>query len=131
MAETLSGGTINFYKQIAAEHDIWLSIGGFHERPPNSGPDKIYNSHVIIDNGGEIVAKYEKIHLYDRDTPEIKFRESAAVNGGRAIQMPFETPVGKLGLMIVRTCRLICRGKYGLIVVCVYPYSVMIFVSRN
>lgn len=46
--------------------------------------------------------KYQKLHLYDVDTPEFKFRESNVVQGGNAIVAPLSTPIGSLGLMIVR-----------------------------
>lgn len=60
-----------------------------------------YNTHIVINNLGELVDTYQKIHLYDVDTPEFKFRESLIVNGGRAIVPPLKTPIGQLGLMIV------------------------------
>lgn len=63
--------------------------------------DNIYNAHLIIDNFGQLMAKYQKLHLFDVDTPEFKFRESSAVNGGSTIVAPLQTPVGQLGLMIV------------------------------
>lgn len=105
LAETLDGPTVNFYKQIAAENNVWLSIGGFHEItiPPGatSRPEKIHNAHLIINSCGELVEKYQKLHLYDVDTPEFKFRESNVVKGGDAIVAPLLTPIGSLGLMIV------------------------------
>lgn len=52
---------------------------------------------------GEIVDVYRKLHLFDVDTPEFKFRESSAVTGGNSIVAPLtETPLGGgLGLLIV------------------------------
>lgn len=64
-------------------------------------PEKIHNAHLIINNCGELVEKYQKLHLYDVDTPEFKFRESNVVQGGNAIIAPLPTPIGSLGLMIV------------------------------
>jgi len=32
MAETLDGSLINNYKSLAKSLDIWLSLGGFHEK---------------------------------------------------------------------------------------------------
>ena len=48
LAETLndSDGTISFYKALAKELGIALSLGGFHEKLPDS---KIGNTHVSID----------------------------------------------------------------------------------
>lgn len=31
LAESLNGNTIQFYKELAKQHDLWLSVGGFHE----------------------------------------------------------------------------------------------------
>lgn len=84
---------------------MWLSVGGFHELTMSpqatNRPEKIHNAHLIINNCGELVEKYQKLHLYDVDTPEFKFRESNVVQGGNAIIAPLPTPIGSLGLMIV------------------------------
>lgn len=77
---------------------MWASFGGFHERI--EGTDKIHNTHVIINSDGEIVSSYRKIHLFDVDTPEFKFRESKVVEGGKEISLPVKTPIGDIGLQI-------------------------------
>lgn len=59
------------------------------------------NSHIIIDDNGKIITIYRKLHLFDVDTPEFKFRESNIINSGMEIIKPIETPIGLLGLMIV------------------------------
>lgn len=44
------------------EAGLWLSLGGFQEKGPD---DKhIYNSHVLLDDSGNICSVYRKIHLY-------------------------------------------------------------------
>lgn len=49
------------------------------------------------------MATYRKLHLFDVETPEFKFHESAVVDGGDYILSPvFDTPIGGgVGLMIV------------------------------
>lgn len=61
---------------------------------------KIYNTHVIINSSGEISGIYRKLHLFDVNTPEFKFRESKIVEKGKGVTMPFETPIGKIGMQI-------------------------------
>lgn len=68
----------------------------------DSDKDKIYNSHIILDDNGNIVGNYQKLHLFDVDTPEFKFRESKIVEGGSHILPPLQTPIGTIGVMIVR-----------------------------
>ena len=76
------------FKELAKEHGLWLSCGGFHERAKAEGgaeggaegegeeartskrarvamEDKVYNSHVIIRPDGSIASVYRKIHLFD------------------------------------------------------------------
>lgn len=77
-----------------------MSLGGLHERIGET--EKIHNCHVVIDGQGEIVAEYRKLHLFDVDTPEFKFRESEIVSPGQRIVPPIDTPMGALGLQIVR-----------------------------
>lgn len=31
LAETLTGDTVTFYKQLAKQNGVWLSLGGIHE----------------------------------------------------------------------------------------------------
>ena len=64
----------------------------------------MYNSHVIISSTGEIVGAYDKTHLFDVELPEknIKLKESDYVEKGGSIVEPVNSPIGKIGLGIVR-----------------------------
>jgi predicted amidohydrolase len=98
LAEPLTGDTVKFYKNLCRENAMWGSFGGIHEKMDGS---KISNTHIIIDAKGEIAGIYRKLHLFDVDTPEFKFRESRVVEGGKEIAMPVETSVGRIGMQIV------------------------------
>ncbi|KAJ6645366.1 Nitrilase and fragile histidine triad fusion protein NitFhit [Pseudolycoriella hygida] len=103
LSQTIDGDTMSFYKNLSRTNKLWLSIGGFHEKVPktnNTESDKIYNSHVILDDNGDIVGNYRKLHLFDVDTPEYKFRESKIVKGGHSILAPISSPIGNIGVMI-------------------------------
>jgi len=62
-------------------------------------PQKCYNTQIVVNNLGEIVAKYRKIHLYDIDIPGVKWLESANTYSGSELVVT-DSPVGKLGLSI-------------------------------
>lgn len=101
LAEPLTGPTVSSYKDIAARNNIWLSLGGVHELSDNK--EKIYNTHILIDNKGNLVSKYRKVHLFDMDNKDtgIRLMESDYVIRGNEIVSPVSTPIGNLGLSIV------------------------------
>lgn len=57
----------------------------------------------MINSAGQVVAQYNKTHLFDIEIPEkkIKLKESDYVQKGESITPPVETPAGKVGLGIV------------------------------
>lgn len=62
--------------------------------------ERAANRSLLIDARGEIVARYDKIHLFDADTPDGRsYRESATMRPGEAAALA-DTPWGKLGLTI-------------------------------
>lgn len=75
-------GTVNDATQVACrDHTIWLSLGGFQETSADA--DRLHNTHVIVDDAGEITAVYRKIHLFDVDVPSgPKLLESASTAPG-------------------------------------------------
>ncbi|NXE71629.1 NIT1 amidase, partial [Calcarius ornatus] len=51
LAEPLHGDTVGRYRQLARECDVWLSLGGFHERGQDwDSTGRIYNCHLLLDN---------------------------------------------------------------------------------
>uniref|UniRef100_T1GAZ6 bis(5'-adenosyl)-triphosphatase n=1 Tax=Megaselia scalaris TaxID=36166 RepID=T1GAZ6_MEGSC len=104
LSEPLENGeTVKFYRNLAKEHKMWLSAGGVHEAILNEKgekTDKIMNAHVVINDLGDIVAVYRKLHMFDVNTPAFRFRESEVVEAGKKIVPPIETPIGQLGLQI-------------------------------
>jgi deaminated glutathione amidase len=83
----------------AATHKIWVHIGSLAVE--TGRPDgKLANRAFVIDPQGQIVARYDKIHLFDVDLPSGEnWRESNAYAGGEG-PMVADTAVGKLGLSI-------------------------------
>jgi predicted amidohydrolase len=62
--------------------------------------DRAVNRTLLINAHGDISARYDKIHLFDADTPDGKvYRESASVKPGEQAVVA-STPWGGLGLSI-------------------------------
>lgn len=98
--ELENGETIEQFRQLAVETKMWLSLGGFHQRYVEG---KSKNSHVIIDDEGQITAVYDKVHLFDIDLKEgekIRLKESDYTAPGTRLVAPVKTPIGKVGLSI-------------------------------
>lgn len=64
---------------------------------------KIYNTHILINNEGQLISMYRKIHLFDMDNKDtgVRLMESDYVLKGTEIVPPVPTPIGKLALSIV------------------------------
>lgn len=101
LSESLDGDIISRYAHLARKLDVWLSLGGFHERGHDWETDRrIYNSHVIINGQGELVSVYRKAHLFDVELTSkgVSLKESAFTIPGPRLVPPVQTPIGKVGL---------------------------------
>lgn len=86
-------------RDAARTHRIWVNIGSLAidlGRPDG----RLANRSFVIDDCGEIVARYDKVHLFDVDLPTGEsWRESGAYAGGNQAVV-VETPLGSLGLSV-------------------------------
>ncbi len=91
--------TLEGLRAAAATLGVWLSIGSLALKTDD--PDgRFANRSVMINPKGDIVARYDKIHMFDVDvSPTETYRESAGYRAGdRAVLA--DTPFGKVGLSI-------------------------------
>jgi deaminated glutathione amidase len=85
-------------REAAAKAGIWVHIGSLALLAEQG--ELLANRGFVIDDKGEIRARYDKIHLFDVDLPTGEsWRESAAYRGGDK-SVVVETPIGMLGLSI-------------------------------
>ncbi|NML04436.1 carbon-nitrogen hydrolase family protein [Sphingomonas sp. G-3-2-10] len=84
-------------RDAAAKHGIWVHIGSLAILREEG---KLANRGFVIDDAGEIRARYDKMHLFDVDLPTGEsWRESNSyAPGERAVTV--KTPLGVLGLAI-------------------------------
>jgi deaminated glutathione amidase len=86
-------------QDAARAHGIWVHIGSLAV-DAGRADGKFANRAFVIDAGGNVRARYDKMHLFDVDLPAGEsWRESNAYAGGDG-PVVAETPVGKLGLSI-------------------------------
>ena len=85
-------------RAAAATSGIWVHLGSLALRGEGG---KLVNRGFVINDRGEIRARYDKIHLFDVDLPTGEsWRESAMYEAGTSAVIVPDTPVGKLGLTI-------------------------------
>jgi predicted amidohydrolase len=85
-------------RQAAREAGIWVHLGSLALKGEGG---KLANRGFVIDDQGEVRARYDKIHLFDVDLPTGEsWRESAMYQAGRGAVVVEGTPVGRLGLTI-------------------------------
>ncbi len=84
-------------RDAAARHGIWIALGSLAIA---TSEGKWVNRAFVIDATGAVVARYDKMHMFDvdLDTGE-SWRESNAYAAGDQV-VAVETPLGKLGLTI-------------------------------
>ncbi|VWX51949.1 carbon-nitrogen hydrolase family protein [Novosphingobium sp. 9U] len=84
-------------REAAAREGVWVALGSLAVAREDG---RWANRSFVIDDAGEIVARYDKMHMFDVDlaTGE-SWRESNAYAAGESVTT-VETPLGRLGLAI-------------------------------
>ncbi len=96
--ESLAG-----YRALAAELGIWILVGSLALKAPAEEAfpkGRFVNRSFLIDAAGGIVARYDKIHMFDVEVGEGEsYRESAAYRPGEQAVVA-DTPWGRIGMTI-------------------------------
>ena len=89
--------SVHGFTELAAKLKIWLHLGSLALKGEDG---KLVNRTLLLNPQGEIVARYDKIHLFDVDLPNgDKYRESETYTAGsEAVKV--ELPFCQLGLSI-------------------------------
>jgi len=82
----------------AARFEVWITVGSLALKLPDD--DRFTNRSFMIDPSGQIIAQYDKIHMFDVTLSETEqYRESDGYRaGGNAVIA--ETAFGKIGMTI-------------------------------
>ncbi|ROL65065.1 carbon-nitrogen hydrolase [Pseudomonas protegens] len=101
-AEALGEGPIlPWLKQVARDLRLWI-VAGTLPLPPVDQPEAKSNAcSLLVDEQGQFVARYDKLHLFDVDVADNRgrYRESDDYAHGNRVVVA-ETPVGRLGLTV-------------------------------
>jgi len=83
---------------FAAEAGVWMQIGSVAvDGPPNTTGGTIINRGFLVDAGGVIRARYDKIHMFDIQLSEAEvYRESTYVTAGTEAVVE-DTPWARIG----------------------------------
>ncbi len=89
--------SVHGFVELAAKLKIWLHLGSLALKGEDG---KLVNRTLLLNPKGEIVARYDKIHLFDVDLPNgDKYRESDTYTAGvQAVKV--DLPFCSLGLSI-------------------------------
>ncbi|MEM7192863.1 MAG: nitrilase-related carbon-nitrogen hydrolase, partial [Pseudomonadota bacterium] len=72
------------FRNLAKEHEVWLHIGSLGIKVSDG---RVANRSYLLSPDGAIIARYDKIHMFDVDLPGGEsYRESDNYNpGGKAV----------------------------------------------
>ena len=93
------GPVLGMLREVASARGLWLVAGGTPERVAGDAK-RTYNTALVIDPAGSLVARYRKVHLFDVDIPGgAVLRESDATRAGDDLVV-VEIAGAKVGLSI-------------------------------
>ena len=85
------------FRELARKHGVYLHVGSLAIKLT---PDKAANRSFLIGRDGEIVARYDKIHMFDVDLANGEsYRESRNYRPGE-IAVVADLPWGRFGLSV-------------------------------
>jgi len=91
--------TLAALRADAARLGVWLLIGSLGLKTTDAD-GRFANRSFLIDDQGDIVARYDKIHMFDvQVTPTETWKESAAYRPGAKAVLA-DTPFAKIGMTI-------------------------------
>src|SRR5689334_14673514 len=97
LAPEESDASLAGFRDAARTHRIWVHVGSLALKV---SADKAVNRSFLIDPQGEIVARYDKIHMFDVDLAGGEsYRESRSYRPGEQAVVA-ELPWGRLGMTI-------------------------------
>lgn len=84
--------------ELCRQHDIWLAAGTV---PIATEHDKYFAASLLFNEQGEVLAQYNKMHLFDVDVADGTgaYRESNFTEAGSDIVV-VDSPFGKIGLTV-------------------------------
>lgn len=127
IADTSAGSSPSsqLLMDAAKQYGMWIVGGSIPERIEENGEEKIYNTCLVFNPEGEIVAKHRKVHLFDIDVPGgITFFESETLSAGQTTSH-FPSPFGEIGIGICYDIRfaeyaMLLRQKFNCNIL-IYP----------
>ncbi len=96
-----AGPILPWLKQAARDLSLWI-VAGTIPLPPDDQPlAKVRACSLLVDDHGQRVARYDKLHLFDADVSDARgrYRESDDYAAGERLVV-VDTPVGRLGMSV-------------------------------
>jgi predicted amidohydrolase len=91
--------TLAAFREVAARHGKWLLLGSIGLKTDDAD-GRFANRSFLIGPTGEVVARYDKIHMFDVQVSATEtYRESAAYRPGN-VSVLAQTPLANIGLTI-------------------------------
>lgn len=132
VAQEIPGPLSDALGALARERGIYLLAGSYGERSETAG--KVYNTSLLLDPSGAVVAKYRKVHMFDVTIAgQVAVEESRSVEAGSEV-VTADTSFGRVGLSVCYDLRfpelyrsLALRGA----VVAFVPANFTMFTGRD
>ena len=85
--DNLRGELVGWLRDLARQLRTYILAGSIPERIPRSR--RVYNTSLLLDPSGKLVARYRKIHLFDIDIAgRVSLKESRTIApGDRPVKM--------------------------------------------
>ena len=108
LSEYIDGNFVSQLKKSARENNIFI-VGSIYERANSKSTKKtqsesnfdknsyrVFDTVVLINDKGQLVSRYRKLHLYDA----LGFKESNKLLAGNKLFSPVASPLGKIGTLV-------------------------------